>query len=321
MPTPDHPCAHHTPPEAPSRAERRTWWTVGLTVSMMGVELAVGAWTRSLALSADGWHMGTHAGALAVSALAWWYARTRAGRAEFTFGTAKVHALAGYTNALALLAVAAQMVFEAVRRLLHPTSIRYSEAITVAGVGLLVNLVSAWLLMPAHDHPAHDHPAHDHPAHDHPTHDHPAHDHPAHDPGGAQNLRGAYLHVIADALTSVLAIAALVLGQRLGWTALDPLSAIVGAALITRWGVGLLRETSRPLLDRAPTQDAVRRVREALEGTGATVVDLHVWEPVAGRWYCVVTLRAAEARPLQEYRARLEALGPLSHLTVEIHPG
>jgi len=297
----EHPCAQHTPPEAPSSSERRTWWTVGLTVSMMVVELVVGTWTRSLALTADGWHMGTHAGALAVSALAWWYARTRAGRAEFTFGTAKVHALAGYTNALALLAVAAQMVFEAVRRLLQPTSIRYREAIAVAVAGLLVNLVSAWLLMPAHDHHAHDHHAHDH--------------------GGAQNLRGAYLHVIADALTSVLAIAALVLGQRLGWTALDPLSAIVGAVLITRWGVGLLRETSRPLLDRAPTQDAVRRIREALEGTGATVVDLHVWEPVAGRWYCAVSLRAVDARPLQEYRARLEALGPLTHLTVEIHPG
>ena len=297
----EHPCAQHTPPEAPSSSERRTWWTVGLTVSMMVVELAVGTWTRSLALTADGWHMGTHAGALAVSALAWWYARTRAGRAEYTFGTAKVHALAGYTNALALLAVAAQMVFEAVRRLLQPTSIRYSEAITVAVVGLLVNLVSAWLLMPAHDHHGHDHHGHDH--------------------GGAQNLRGAYLHVIADALTSVLAIAALVLGQRLGWTALDPLSAIVGAVLITRWGVGLLRDTSRPLLDRAPTQDVVRRIREALEGTGATVVDLHVWEPVAGRWYCAVSLRAVDARPLQEYRARLEALGPLTHLTVEIHPG
>jgi cation diffusion facilitator family transporter len=317
----DHPCAQHTPPEAPSSSERRTWWTVGLTVSMMVVELAVGTWTRSLALTADGWHMGTHAGALAVSALAWWYARTRAGRAEFTFGTAKVHALAGYTNALALLAVAAQMVFEAVRRLLHPTSIRYGEAIAVAVAGLLVNLVSAWLLMPAHDHHGHDHHGHDHHGHDHHGHDHHGHDHHGHDHGGAQNLRGAYLHVIADALTSVLAIAALVLGQRLGWTALDALSAIVGALLITRWGVGLLRETSRPLLDRAPTQDAVRRIREALEGTGATVVDLHVWEPIAGRWYCAVSLRAVDARPLQEYRTRLEALGPLTHLTVEIHPG
>jgi cation diffusion facilitator family transporter len=310
MSSPEHPCAQHTPPAAPSGSERRTWWTVGLTVAMMVVELAVGSWSRSLALTADGWHMGTHAGALAVSALAWWYARTRAGRAEFTFGTAKVHALAGYTNALALLAVAAQMVFEAAHRLLHPASIRYGEAIAVAVLGLVVNLVSAWLLMPAHDH-----------GHDHHGHDHHGHDHHGHDHGGAQNLRGAYLHVIADALTSVLAIAALVLGQRLGWTALDPLSAIVGAVLISRWGVGLLRETSRPLLDRAPTLDAVRQIREALEGTGATVVDLHVWEPIAGRWYCAVSLRAAEARPLQEYRARIEALGPLTHLTVEIHPG
>lgn len=287
--------------ERATASERRTWWTVGLTLSMMLAELVVGAWSRSLALTADGWHMGTHAGALALSAAAWWYARTRARRDEFSFGTAKVHALAGYTNALALLAVALQMVIEAVHRLLHPSVIRYEEALVVAVIGLAVNLVSAWLLAPkGHTHDEHTHHGHHH------------HEH------GAHNLRGAYLHVLADALTSVFAIAALVLGMRLGWSALDPLSALVGSALITKWAVGLLRDTAKPLLDRVPTSSAMADLRAAFEAAGATVLDLHVWEPVAGKWYCTATLNSSISLPHHEIRERLLAVGPIAHLTIEL---
>lgn len=294
-----------------SATERRTWWTVALTLTTMAVELVVGAWSGSLALTADGWHMATHAGALALSALAWSYARSR--RGEFSFGSAKVHALAGFTNALALLAVAAQMVVEAAHRLLHPSPIRYREALVVAAVGLLVNLVSAWLLMPSgHDHShSHGH-SHDH------SHSHdPSHKH-GHDAHGAHNLRGAYLHVLADALTSVFAIAALVLGQRLRWTALDPLSAVVGSVLISRWGVALVRDTSRVLLDRVPSTTALARVREVLERDGAQVLDLHLWEPVAGRWYCTVTLRASAALRVEDVREALTGLGPMHHVTIEL---
>jgi cation diffusion facilitator family transporter len=305
--SPARACAHDPADEAVSPSERRTWWAVGITLLMMVAELVVGTWSRSLALTADGWHMATHAGALALSGLAWWYARSHARSGRYSFGTGKVHALAGYTNALALLAVAAQMVIESVSRLLRPQPIRYEEALAVAVLGLAVNLASARLLSPDDTHAHHDHHDHAHAHHDH--------------HGGAKNLRAAYLHVLADALTSVFAIAALLLGRSFGWAFLDPLSAIVGSALIARWGVGLVRETAGPLLDAVPSTEAWRAIREDLEATGAHVLDLHLWEIADGQWSCVVTLRADAPLAVEDYRARVRARGPITHLTIEIVAG
>jgi cation diffusion facilitator family transporter len=297
----DRTCNAPPPQRASARAERRTWMTVGLTLATMVAELIAGSLTRSLALTADGWHMATHAGALGLSALAYWYARTRAHAAGFAFGTGKVHALAGFTNALLLLAVAASMVVEAVERFVHPERIRYTEALVVAVLGLGVNLVSAWLLQGSHAHHDHDHDHHDHDHHDH-------HDH---------NLRAAYLHVLADALTSVAAIVALALGRWLGWGFLDPLCALAGSVLIARWAVGLVRATSRLLLDVTPAPGASDALRAAVKAAGGEVVDLHYWESSPGHRACVLTVRLATHGELDALRAQLHAAADIDHLTVE----
>ncbi len=302
--------------EAPSaghteRRELRTWGAVGLSLAMMVGELVAGTLTSSLALTADGWHMATHAGALAVSAGAYWYARTRAHARHFAFGTGKVHALAGFTNAVLLLVVALGMVSDAVQRLAHPRPILYAEAIAVAALGLLVNLACAGLLHPGrgHDH-SHD-PSHDHP-HD------PSHSHDHDSTASDHNLQGAYLHVMADALTSVLAIVALLFGRLMGWSFLDPLSALVGSALIARWGVALVRSASRTLLDVVPEHDLPRAITEALAATGATVHDVHVWESSPGHRACIVAISTESPRPLGEYRSLVLGAVAVDHLTIEV---
>ena len=324
--------------------ERRTRWVVVLTAAMMGVELVVGTLTNSMALTADGWHMATHAGALGMSALAYWYARTRARAEVFYFGTGKVYALAGYTSAVILGMVAILMFAESARRLLHPSAIHFAEALPVAVIGLLVNLGSAKLLdaggAHSHDH-AHSH-SHDHD-HDHDadhTHDHGhgdrdhvephrpshhAHDHDAPAVAGPpahhqdHNLRAAYLHVVADAFTSVLAIAALIGGKYAGWTFLDPLMGIVGGAVILNWSVGLCRGAAHQLLDMLPSPDLAREVRERLEVGGVQVADLHLWDLAPGRRGCIVSLVTAEPQEVATYRSRLEGFHGISHVTVEIH--
>jgi cation diffusion facilitator family transporter len=292
----------HAPPEAKS-AEKRTRWVVYLTAGMMVAELVFGYSSRSLALVADGWHMMTHVGALGLSWLAYWYARTRAGEQRFVFGTGKVYALAGYSSAGLLMAVAIGMVVSAVERLVSPVEVNFGEALPVAIVGLLVNIASVWLLDVGHDH---DH-AHDH---DH-DHDHPhEHDH---------NLRAAYLHVVADALTSVLAIAAIVAGKwfHVGW--LDAAVAMLGGVLIVRWGLSLMAQSARQLVDLAPSEtnrEAVRAALEKFEGT--QVADLHVWQVGPSQQVCVVAVVTTKPRTLDEYRAAALSAAKLSHLTVEI---
>ena len=299
-------CAVHAPPAA-TQGETRTRAVVALTAVMMVVELLVGWWTNSLALLADGWHMGTHVGALGISALAYWYARTRAGQTEFAFGTGKVYALAGYTSAGLLIAVAIGVIVESVGRFISPQVVRFDEAFPVAVLGLVVNLFSAWLLDVPHDH-AHDHShGHDH-AHDH-DHDH-HHDH---------NLRAAYLHVVADALTSLLAIAALLIGRYVGWTFVDPLVAIFGALVILKWGAGLIRETGRQLIDLDPSKKHREKVQAALEGVAGTkVVDLHLWRVGPKQLVCMVSVSSPAPRPLEEYKAAVLKVVPVNHLTVEI---
>jgi cation diffusion facilitator family transporter len=302
--TPLHSCHESLSAPHSDRHEARTRWVVALTAGMMVLELVVGTLTRSLALTADGWHMATHAGALGVAALAYWFARTRARTAGFTFGTGKVYALAGYTNAVVLLLVALFMIVEAAQRLLHPVAVRFAEALPVAVVGLVVNLVSAWLL-DAREH--HDDQADD-PLHDHGHAHH--HDH---------NLRGAYLHVLADAFTSVLAIMALLGARFLGLGFLDPVVAIVGSLLISHWGLGLVRASTRQLLDAVPDAQLVHAIRRGVEALDdARVTDLHVWEIGPGRRGCILSVLTSTPRTVDAYRAAVLTVARVEHLTIQV---
>ncbi|MCA9602957.1 MAG: CDF family Co(II)/Ni(II) efflux transporter DmeF [Myxococcales bacterium] len=306
-----------TPPHAleggAQRAESRVRWVVLLTFVMMVVELVAGIWSGSMALTADGWHMATHVGALGFSALAYWFARTRATHDAFSFGTGKVYALAGYTSAVALGLAALWMVVESVGRLLHPNPIHYEEALPVAILGLLVNIASAALLHHDHGH-GHDH-GHDH---DHASHEH---SHGEHDEAHKDhNLRAAYAHVLADALTSVLAIVALAAGMYLSWSFVDPLMGIVGAVVILHWGVGLVRSSGSELLDTSPSLEAEAAVRSALEKIDdVRVTDLHLWEVGQGQRYCMVSFVTREPRATGYYRAAILGAVRVDHLTVEVH--
>lgn len=316
---------HDVDHTAHQESEKRTRWVVLLTAVMMVVELVAGYVTHSMALTADAWHMATHVGALGLSALAYWFARTRAGHTAFTFGTGKVYALAGYTSAAGLFAVAAVMLLESVARFLSPETVLFAEALPVAVLGLVVNLVSAVLLghgSHTHSHSAHDHQhGHDHHhAHDHAhTHHDDGHTHAKPATGTDHNLKAAYVHVLADALTSVLAIVALVAGRYLGWTFLDPAMGIVGALLIAQWSIGLIRQAGSELLDASPSEEAQARIRMKLEAVDdVKVADLHLWTMGPGRVGCIAAILTSRPREACEYR-NLLASEKLSHLTVEVH--
>jgi cation diffusion facilitator family transporter len=294
-----------------AEGERRTRWVVWLTAFMMVVEITAGYGFGSMALLADGWHMGTHVAALSISLFAYRYARRHARSERFSFGTGKVGALGGFASAVALAMVALLMGLESLGRLIHPEAIRFDEAILVAVVGLAVNLASAWLLHGAGGHPPHHHQGHDH-EHDH---DH-AHGGRHHD----HNLRAAYLHVVADALTSLLAIVALFAGKYFGWVWMDALMGLVGAALITRWGYGLMRETSRILLDASAEAGTLARVRDLIESDADNrVADLHVWRLGARDYAAIVSLVTHEPRAPEHYKRLLRDMANLSHVTVEVH--
>lgn len=315
---------------------RRTRIVVVLTAVMMVGEIAAGFYTGSMALLADGFHMATHAGALGIAALAYGYARRHAGDARFSFGTGKVGDLAGFASAALLAIVAAVMAFESVLRLYDPVEVAFGDATLVAVLGLGVNLVSAFLLGGGHSHGhghghSHGHKAHahtphdhDHPHHDHPHNDHPHHDHPHHgeaQPGAARgqdnNLRGAYLHVLADALTSVLAIVALLAGGALGWVWLDPVMGVVGGLVIARWSWSLMRDTASVLLDQTDTQLA-GEVTEVVEGPGdVRIADLHVWRIGPDSHAAIVSVVAPFGLTCDAIRARLAPVHELKHVTVE----
>jgi cation diffusion facilitator family transporter len=294
--------------------QRRTEWVVGLTFAAMLLEIVAGSLTGSMALLADGWHMGSHVAALGLAVFAYRYARRQAGNVRFAFGTGKVDALGGYTSALFLALVAALMLWESLDRLRAPVAIAYHEALIVAVIGLVVNLVSAWLLRDdAHGHAHH----HDHDAEGDGDEDH---DPAQHAQARDHNLAGAFLHVLADLFTSVLAIVALVGGQRLGLAGLDPLMGIVGALVILYWAWGLLRDTSRVLLDAEDHGATRQAIRAALESRpGHRVVDLHVWRVSPLAKGCIVALACDAPEPLETYRRELRALPGIRHLTVEIH--
>jgi len=311
------PTAHFVP-ESPSGERRARAVTVVTLVTMAG-ELAAGWWTGSLALASDGWHMGTHAGALGLAALAYWYARTHARSGRYAFGTGKVYALSGFASSVGLLIAAGWMAFEGIYRLADPIPVAFAEALPVAALGLLVNVVSLGLLGDhGHDHGAGHVHGHGH-GHGH-GHDHGAgHDH-AH-PGADHNLNAAYLHVLADAATSVLAIGALLGGYFFGWSFLDPLMGVLGGLLILRWSVQLARETGETLLDVCPDPALVERIHAGLVSAGARVRDIHLWEIGPGHWACIVSVEQDTQRTLAEYRSTIEAITRIDHLTIEVHPG
>jgi cation diffusion facilitator family transporter len=313
------PFRHEHSAPVPDQHEARTRWVVALTAAMMIGELVVGRLTESMALTADGWHMGSHAGALGLSALGYWFARTRAGHAAFTFGTGKVYAVAGYTSAVALSLIAVLMLVESAERLFDPRQVAFGQALPVAVLGLAVNLVCAKLLHVGHDH-SHEHD-HDHP-HEHDDHEHRADErgdgaghHAHHD----HNLRSAYLHVLADALTSVLAILALVGGRYLGWAMLDPLMGIVGGVVILKWGIGLCRSAGQQLLDTVPSQRLLDAIRAKIEAVGdARVADLHLWDIGPGQRACIVSLVTSAPESPSFYRRLIAEAAPLAHVTVEV---
>jgi cation diffusion facilitator family transporter len=307
-------------------AERRTSYVVLLTAAMMVVEIAAGTAFQSMALLADGWHMATHAAALSVAVFAYRYARRHAHDARYTFGTGKVGALGGFASAVALAVIALFMLAESALRVASPVTIRFDEALPVAVLGLVVNLVCAFLLREraptagteppsgglagrVHVHPhVHAH-GHAHP------HDHgPDHGHTDH------NLRGAYLHVLADALTSVLAIAALLAGRQMGWVWMDPAIGIVGSLVIARWSLTLLRDTSRVLLDAevaTAERDEIRALVEA--DADNRVADLHVWRVGPRHLAAIVSLVTHTPREPSHYKRLLAADPDLAHVTVEVH--
>lgn len=300
------------------RNARRTWWVVGLTLAMMVGEVVAGTLFGSMALLADGWHMATHAGALAMAGFAYAYARRHARSARFSFGTGKVGDLAGFASALILAIAALFIAAESVERMFAPVTIAFTEAIAVAVLGLAVNLVSALLLGHGHEQGHnHDH-EHDHANHaDHGT-DARDHAHP-HAPAVDQNLRAAYLHVLADALTSVAAIVALVLGRWLGWVWLDPVIGLAGAVVIARWAVSLMRDTGAVLLDAAEDPALERAVRAAIETGDEKVSDLHLWRVGPGRHAAIVSLVAAAPLEPEIYKARLAHLPQIVHVSIEPH--
>src|SRR6195952_27933 len=284
------------------RNERRTRFVVALTAAMMVGEIVAGWAFGSMALLADGWHMGTHAAALGIASLAYLFARRQAGNAHFTFGTGKFGDLAAFSSAIILALIAVQIAYESVVRMFQPVPIVYGEAIAVAVLGLCVNLVSAWLLRDDHDH----HHGHDH-AHDH------SHGH-HHD----NNLRAAYVHVLADAATSLLAIAALVVAMVSNWVWADPAVGIFGSLVIASWAYGLIRDSGAVLLDVSADKNIESTIRDRLETKGDRVTDLHLWQVGPGHRAAVISVVSDHPLPPSIYKKRLAGLSGLSPVTVEV---
>ncbi|HEX9523318.1 MAG TPA: CDF family Co(II)/Ni(II) efflux transporter DmeF [Reyranella sp.] len=305
-----------------SRNERKTWTVIVLCGVMMAAEIIGGALFGSMALIADGLHMSTHAGALLIAALAYTYARRHAHDARFTFGTGKLGDLAAFTSAIILAMIALLIAWESVGRLLHPVSIAFDEAIPVAVLGLGVNLASAWLLRDDHVHHGH---RHQHASHDH-EHDHDGHDHDddhhhaarATDHHRDLNLRAAYVHVLADAAVSILAIVGLLAGRELGWIWMDPVMGIVGACVIANWSWGLVRAAGATLLDLLPDETLAGKMRARLESGDDRVADLHLWRIGPGHCAAVVSIVSDAPVSLAAYKARLADLPGLSHVTIEV---
>ncbi|EOB7988771.1 TPA: CDF family iron/cobalt efflux transporter AitP [Pseudomonas aeruginosa] len=303
-------------------AERNTRWAVLLTACMMVAEIAGGWLFNSMALLADGWHMSSHALALGLAVLAYGAARRYANDPRFSFGTWKIEVLGSYTSALLLLLVAGLMLYQSVERLLDPSPIHYQQAMLVAALGLLVNLACAWLLRDGHAHHGHGH-SHHHHHHHHHHHDHDHdHDHDHHAHRHDLNLRAAYLHVLADAATSLLAIVALAGGLLWNAAWLDPLMGIVGAVLVSVWACGLIRQSSRVLLDAQMDAPVAAEIRAAIASSPlpAELLDLHLWQVGQGKYACLLSLLTTEEGSADYFKRRLAEHEELVHITVEVNP-
>lgn len=284
------------------RNERRTWLVVALTAVTMVAEIVAGTVFGSMALIADGWHMATHAAALLIAACAYRLARRHAADPRYSFGTGRLGDLGAFASAVVLALVSLQIGWESVGRMVAPVAIQYDQAMAVAALGLAVNLISAWLLRDGHHHHGHDHEHHDHGHH------------------GDNNLRAAYVHVMADALTSVLAIAALYLGRGLDWPWLDPVIGLVGALVIARWAWRLLKDSGGVLVGKLPQGEHLPdEIRQVVHDLGDQVVDLHVWQVGPGHHAVIVAIASTQPRGVAEYRQALAHLHEISHLTIEPH--
>ncbi|WP_372880587.1 CDF family Co(II)/Ni(II) efflux transporter DmeF [Psychromonas sp.] len=280
------------------RGERRAYYVLILTVVTMVIEIAAGTLYGSMALLADGWHMGTHAVAFLITIFAYQYARKHASNESFTFGTGKASVLGGFSSAIALGLVALIMLGESIHRLMSPQEIQFNEAILVAVIGLSVNIISVFLLKEDdHHHHAHDHEHH--------------HDH---------NLKAAYFHVLADALTSLLAIVALVAGKYWGWNWVDALMGIVGSVIITRWAIGLIKQTGPILLDASITPEYQKQIISTLEiQDNNKVSDIHIWKISADHYAAMISLVSQAPKPVEHYKQLLEKFDKIDHLTIEVN--
>ena len=297
--------------ERHDRHERRTWAVVALTAAMMVAEIIGGHVFGSMALVADGWHMSTHAAALGIAGIAYLFARRHKEDARFSLGTGKFGDLAAFSSAIILGMIAVAIAYESILRLRVPAPIDFPEAVAIATVGLIVNLASAWLLRGDHDH-GHHH-GHSH-GHDHANADHHHHHH-----GTDLNLRAAYVHVLADALTSLLAIAGLTAAWSLNWLWIDPAVALVGTVVILSWSIGLVRSSGSVLLDAVPDAKLAGLVRERIEVGGDKVSDLHLWQVGPGHAAVIVSVVSDDPQAPSVYKERLRGVSGLSHVTVEVH--
>jgi cation diffusion facilitator family transporter len=289
------------------KGERRTKYVLILTAITMIIEIIAGSIYGSMALLADGWHMSTHVAAFMITIFAYRYARKHAHNPAFAFGTGKVSVLGGFASAVALAVVALVMLIESMQRIIEPHHIQFNEAIAVAALGLFINIVSALLLKDDHHH---HHHGHDHSDEHHHHHEH-HHDH---------NLRAAYMHVLADALTSLLAIVALLSGKYFGWNWLDPMMGIVGAVIITRWSYGLLKQTGPILLDGSIEQEYQSAIVQAIEDdTDNRITDIHIWQVGANHFAAIISLVTHFPRSADYYKGLLADFHKLSHTTIEVN--
>ncbi|GGB57366.1 cation diffusion facilitator family transporter [Shewanella inventionis] len=326
--------------------ERRTWYVLVITIITMVIEVIAGTIYGSMALLADGWHMGTHAAAFCITLFTYHYARKHANSDRFSFGVGKVGVLGGYTSAIGLGIVALIMLVESVHRLLSPVDIQFNQSIMVAVIGLVVNVASMFILGHEHHHHGHDHHDHDHHHHDHAhhhdddhghahhlhshdehahhheddghAHDHSLHEH-SHHGHSDHNLKAAYFHVLADALTSVLAICALLVGKYLGWYWLDPIMGIVGAIVITKWALGLMKQTSPILLDESIDKHYQADIINALENEQTKVTDIHIWRISADHYSAAIAICTTSDTNAETFKQSLSKFGKLNHLTIEVN--
>lgn len=330
---PDRICNQPIAAHVNKKGESSTRWVMGLTFVTMIAEIVAGSWYGSMALLADGWHMGTHVAAFAITLFAYHYARKHSDNKAFSFGTGKVTLLGGFASAVALGVVALMMVIESVERLFSPQAIGFEESIAVAVLGLTVNLASAWLLKDHHHHHGHSHHhstshghshgdahSHSHHADDH-SHNHAAghsHQHSSdHIHSSDHNLKAAYLHVLADALTSVLAIIALLAAMYFGWLWLDALMGIVGAAIISVWALGLMKESSALLLDSGVPAELERAIHRILESGQINIQDLHTWPVSEHKFALVLSISGSKPEQVKALREQLSELSSLDHVTIE----